>query len=368
MLAWALERELPPRVALHFADRITVFLTSSDERRIGQWEHVAWSDFLRAEEFGGDYQRVFSELFSHFLQASRADMTSTKFAGTIFEAALYSFLGVSSPRHLFSVLDGPTSETWIDPWISLLADHGVDLRLGCRLRRFALRDGLVTAARVDTPHGSRWVHADHYICALPVERAVEVWDHEVIRADPRLAEMRNLRTGWMSGIQLYLSHQTPLTNGHVVYFDSPWAISGISQAQFWPGDFRSQFGDGRVGECMSAVEPGLTAAYWAAGRATGKAARDCTTVEIVFEVWEEMKRHINDQGDDELTDDLLLSWHLDPGMKQRPQGGFDFEDPLVLPTVAAWPSRPEARSPRCSPTPPSWRGARGSHVRTRAGR
>jgi hypothetical protein len=55
-----------------------------------------------------------------------------------------------------------------------------------------------------------------------------------------------------------------------------------------------------------------------------------------------MKCHVNDQGTDELTDDLLLSWHLDPGMIPRASGGFDFEDPLVLPTVGAWPHRPES--------------------------
>ena len=33
-----------------------------------------------------------------------------------------------------------------------------------------------------------------------------------------------------------------------------------------------------------------------------------------------------------------------PGLIQRHEGGFDFEDPLVLPTVGAWPDRPDTRT------------------------
>ena len=29
-----------------FAQRVAVFLTSSDERRYGQWEHTSWWDFV----------------------------------------------------------------------------------------------------------------------------------------------------------------------------------------------------------------------------------------------------------------------------------------------------------------------------------
>ena len=37
---------LPPDEVAFFAQRVAVFLTSSDERRYGQWEHTSWWDFV----------------------------------------------------------------------------------------------------------------------------------------------------------------------------------------------------------------------------------------------------------------------------------------------------------------------------------
>jgi uncharacterized protein with NAD-binding domain and iron-sulfur cluster len=338
LVGLALEEDLPPEAAAHLADRMMVFLSSCDARRIGQWEHVSWSDFARSDEFGGYYRRHFSELVSHVMQASHADRTSTKFVGKIIEAGVYNLAKVSSTEPTFRVLDAPTNEAWIEPWIAHLTDLGVDLNLDCTLQGFAMRDGRISAARVSRPTGVQVVRADNYVCALPVERAVPLLSEQMIRADPALGEMRKLQTAWMSGIQFYLRHRTPLSHGHVVFTDSPWAISGISQSQFWPAEFANTYGDGTAHECISVI-----ASDWnTPGRLTGKPARDCTPDEVVSEVWEEMKCHVNDQGTDELTDDLLLSWHLDPGMIPRASGGFDFEDPLVLPTVGAWPHRPES--------------------------
>ena len=39
-------RACPPDEVAFFAQRVAVFLTSSDERRYGQWEHTSWWDFV----------------------------------------------------------------------------------------------------------------------------------------------------------------------------------------------------------------------------------------------------------------------------------------------------------------------------------
>ena len=43
------QRGVPPHELAYFVERLLVFLTSCDERRFGQWEHVSWWDFVRAE-------------------------------------------------------------------------------------------------------------------------------------------------------------------------------------------------------------------------------------------------------------------------------------------------------------------------------
>ena len=57
----------------------------------------------------------------------------------------------------------------------------------------------------------------------------------MIAADPALAHLFTLDdiTEWMNGIQIYLTEDVPIAHGHTIYVDSPWALTSISQAQFW---------------------------------------------------------------------------------------------------------------------------------------
>src|ERR1700681_2275576 len=54
-----------------------------------------------------------------------------------------------------------------------------------------------------------------------------------------------LRTEWMNGIQFYLETDQPLTDGHAIYLDSNWALTSISQRQFWRNYDLSNYGNGR---------------------------------------------------------------------------------------------------------------------------
>ena len=55
----------------------------------------------------------------------------------------------------------------------------------------------------------------------------------------------------MNGIQFYLAQDVPLVNGHAIYLDSPWALTSISQRQFWTNVDFSQFGNGAVRGILS---------------------------------------------------------------------------------------------------------------------
>ena len=57
----------------------------------------------------------------------------------------------------------------------------------------------------------------------------------------------------MSGIQFYLNRDIPVTHGHVVYVDAPWALTSISQPSFWTEFPMSDFGDGTVEGIISAI-------------------------------------------------------------------------------------------------------------------
>src|SRR5262249_57030861 len=83
--------------------------------------------------------------------------------------------GVSADR----VLNGPTSEVWIDPWIAHLKTLGVEFRHGT-VEQIKIGNGRVTGVVVD----KQTVEADYYIAAVPVERMADV-----IKASPRLVDV-----------------------------------------------------------------------------------------------------------------------------------------------------------------------------------
>jgi hypothetical protein len=70
----------------------------------------------------------------------------------------------------------------------------------------------------------------------------------MMQADPQLSALFTLDdiTEWMNGIQIYLTEDVPMARGHSIFVDSPWALTSISQAQFWNNVSLSQYGDGTI--------------------------------------------------------------------------------------------------------------------------
>lgn len=337
VLGLALQSDVDPRGAVHLANRMVVFFSSCDARRIGQWENVSWRDFIGSYRYGKDYRRLIAGGFSEILWASRAENTSAKIVAHSIEWLAYNVLGRNSNGPVLRNFDLPTNEAFIDPWISLLRRKGVRLRLRHELTGFAMRNGRIAGARVRTRQGTRRVTADWYVCALPLARARALLGRAMFAADPQLARLALLDTGWGNGLKFFLKRRTPVVNGMVFYSDSPWVIGSTSQAQFWPVDFAATYGDGAVHDALATVwvdfdTPGIV---------YGKPARACTPAQIAGELWEQMKQHLNKPGEPAvLADDLIHSWHLDPGLRPRRGGGFDNEDVLTLSGVGSWPNRP----------------------------
>ena len=91
---------------------------------------------------------------------------------------------------------------------------------------------------------------------MPVERAVQLWSPEVLALDPGPRRMKHLVVDWMNGLRFYLRRDASITAGHIAYLDSPWALTLISQAQFWENrDFTRDYGDGTVRVSIQARPP-----------------------------------------------------------------------------------------------------------------
>ena len=175
---------------------------------------------------------------------------------------------------------------------------------------------------------------------MPAERIQELLSPALVRADEKLAGINDLFTDWMSGIQFFLRKRIEITAGHVTYVDSEWALTSLTQAQFWAErDFPADYGNGDVVDCLS-----VDISDWdTKGPLTGKVAKKCTHAEIKREVWAQIVAHLRDTDPEILDPDLLHSAFIDPGIQWHPGRGRNSNaTPLLVNTVGSWDKRPEA--------------------------
>ena len=338
------QKWLPPHEAAYLVERLMVFFTSSDERRYGQWEQVAWWDFIGAAERSEEYQRVAARGLTRSLVAAKETVASTRTIGNMAEAFVMNIMGRGNDGALDRVLDAPTNEAWIEPWVRLLEHKGVRFHMGQKASALELdRRGRIDGAIVRDGHGnSRRVEADWFVSAMPAERFRELLSRRLLAADPDLAKVRELETDWMVGIQFYLRERVEITKGHVTFVDAPWALTALTQAQFWAErDFPADYGDGEAVDSLS-----VDISDWdTPGMLYGKPAKRCSPEEIKNEVWAQIKAHLEDRGESYLPDGILHSWFLDPGVSWDPARNRNSnETPLLVNTVGSWTDRPEART------------------------
>ncbi|EDY52024.1 conserved hypothetical protein [Streptomyces clavuligerus] len=193
---------VPAHETAYFVNRMLIFFTSCDERRDGPWEDRTWWEFTGADRMSRDYQRLLAVGITRNIVATKAEEASTRTVGTLMEAFILNGLGRGADGPVDRVLNAPTNDAWIDPWVTHLTSLGVEFRIGWTVREVLYGAGRVTGAAVTDPDGARrTVTADHYIQAMPVEHARRTWGQALRAADPQLARCDGLRTDWMTGIQ-----------------------------------------------------------------------------------------------------------------------------------------------------------------------
>lgn len=291
-----------------FTLKILQFFTTCESRRRGELDDVSWWDYLGGDGYSPRFQRQLRAV-PRTMVAMDPRHGSARTIGAISMQLIVDYLstGVNNDR----TMCGPTSEVWIDHWIAHLEALGVHLHAGARCTGLDVAGGRVSGARF----GGAVETADHYVLAVPLDVAPALISPALGALDPALERVRTAEidalVSWMVGVQFFLYEDVPLVRGHTFYPDSPWALTSISQPQFWRegGLFRRRYGDGSVGGLIS-----VDVSDWdTPGTFIAKRAKDCERDEVAKEVWWQLKAALNGHGPDEqiLTDDLLHSWHVD---------------------------------------------------------
>jgi uncharacterized protein with NAD-binding domain and iron-sulfur cluster len=325
-----------------FGAKLLQFATACDERRLAEYEQLSWWDFLEARHCSEKFQRQLRGI-PRMMVAMDSQHGSARTIGVITLQLLrdFSFSGMQNDR----TLGGPTTHMWIAPWVEHLRALGVELHGKAPAAALEVEAGRIAGVRLGS---GEIVSSDYYVLAVPLEAAIALISPELGALDPQLEVLRvqspDALVSWMSGIQFYLYEDVPLVRGHLFFPDSPWALTAISQPQFWRdlGMFRKVFGDGSVGGLIS-----VDISEWSTpGKLLGKPARECTRQEIADEVWWQLKAALNGlgEGGTVLTDELLHSWHLDDDLDFTHGSPPINSSRLLVHPPGSWALRPETAS------------------------
>jgi hypothetical protein len=343
---------VPPNEIEYFTRKMQVFFTSCDARRVGEWEYVAWWDFVNAAHFSPEYQRVFGTGLTKDLVAAKGTKASTRVIGLMAEAFVYDVTGEFVPgvsaqsgyAAADRLLDAPTNEAWIDPWVAHLTSLGVQFQLGYAAASLNLQGGTMMSADLVGSSGQQaTLSADWFICAMPVEQMVKLLDGQLLAADPSLAKLRNLQTDWMNGIQYFLNRPPNLqVKGHVAFLETPWALTAIDQGLFWKRNIPAQYGNGTVRDIYSVD----VSDFFTPGILYGKEAANCTPQQIAAEVWAQMKQELNSNGQTVLSDDMIVTWFLDPAITYPGGTGQPAasSEPLLINTTGSLDNQPTSQT------------------------
>ena len=334
-----------------FADRTWQVMTSCIERRLDEYEQLGWWDFVGAPSRSLAYQTFFGHGLTRSLVAAKAPLASTKTIGDIGVQLLFDWLepgGSSSDR----VLNGPTNDVWIQPWLAHLKTLGVDYHLNAEVLAINFQDGRITGVTIRENGQTFDKTADYYLAAFPIEVMARFVSDAMITADNRLRHLRTLarNVSSMNGIQFFLKQDVSLEHGHSIYIDSEWALTSISQRQFWAHGLEAFNGTGINGILSVDISE------WTTPGGNGKRACDCTREEIAAETWRQLKRSLNVGGAEVLQDDNIHSWNLDNDI-ESPEGAavalcqlcdtshshakVNYE-PLLVNLVDTWHKRPDS--------------------------
>jgi uncharacterized protein with NAD-binding domain and iron-sulfur cluster len=343
------------------------YMTSCSERRERDYEGQSWWDFIDGDSFS-EQGRQRMDAWPRALVAMSAKQADARTQGNIIVQLLFDQL--LERDYTDGILNGPTSEAWLNHWRTFLEQsQGVRFVQG-RLKGFEFSDDRTlypVGERADG--GTQILFADgYYVVALPLAEARRIaidllalyeksvtadWNQEQQLRGNTLQKLRDFEPGsvdpahpagalqHMAGIQFYFDEDVQWVNGHIYFPDSEWALTAISQAMFWEHkhDFREGY-RGTLSVCIS---------DWSTpSKVLGKCAWQLSPGEIAEEVWRQVASALNGRllrgkGDFVIPQGGLprpVAYHLDDNLVFGPDGVTCNLSPPLINNPGKWGDRP----------------------------
>ncbi|GLQ89104.1 hydroxysqualene dehydroxylase [Dyella flagellata] len=324
--------EIPAEELAYFVSKFHVFMTSSDARRLRQWESMSWWDYVGAATRSSNYQRLIGTPPISTVHSKEA---SARSVGQALEASFYAGVGQGYRPAVSTISDQP-KHGWIDTWCRHLASLGVSLNLGVQATQFQYVNGRVTGVLADAAGHPLTIKADWYVLAVPSEKVAALLPAAMREADSQFAGIEKLEQRWVASVQFLLAQAAPIHQGPFACLHSPWAVTGISRVHSRPVGFAATHGDGTVQSVLS-----LDVSDWTtAGVLYGLPAAQCTQEQIAQEVLAQL-RHDLPNGHSALPDSMIQSWAIDPAVTGLGTADAAHADPLFVNTAGSWYLRPD---------------------------
>lgn len=378
-----------------FVNRLLRYLVTSPPRRAKELQQMSAYDFFVGRDSATAPARfTYSPAFDRYLREMPRVLAAfdPQWGDARTNLTTYLQLQLTMDRRdnkADGVLNGPTTESWLDHWYRHLVALGVRFVRGSAERlepgpvapatpphrrprvQVTFADGTriapdYTVVAVDAPAAEQVTTAlraagtggtvaglDGFTTSVPPEAGPlqPAATRGGARRNPYLMEQMG-RVPWdrfqtLAGIQYFFDTEFQLLRGHMYYSGSEWALSSINQHVMW--ERRPNLGrDGHVS--VLSVDIGdfnspstvLRDQY-----GEGKAARDCTPDEIAAEVWRQIVVALT-RGADRPPETLLPwpAWYaLDRGLVMAGDGQgtgcpvFN-RTPYLVPIIGDWPNRP----------------------------
>jgi hypothetical protein len=359
-----------PRDLARYVLRIQEFAVMSAERR-ARLGNISWWTFVGGDETGY-YTQNFKQKIARWAEGLVAMSTEDCDAHTYgnIMLQLISDQYRSERDYRDGILNGPTSDAWLDPWRRYLEAQGVRFIHG-EIVDFGVRDGklwpVVNCFEPRYPgalEGKPALLQGYFVLALPAGRAqllarnaLKLLESERIEGDQadfkalaalELGDLSEPRPQGMlrhfAGVQFYFPEDLSWVHGHVYYPDAPWGLSSISQVRYWQQKRDWEHGYRGV---MSVI----IGAWDVRSPETKKTAWESEPHEIAQEVWRQLRIALQGKSDPRLgdvdSDEMLevpnpIYWRLDAGFTQKPDGteGYDNQTPLLISSAGTWDKRP----------------------------
>jgi uncharacterized protein with NAD-binding domain and iron-sulfur cluster len=326
------ELGLTPGEVTFFVARMLKIMSMCDKRRFAKLEKIDWWSFIDAKNCSIAYRNLLARGLTRSLVAMRAEEGNSRTIGFILIQMMMSM--TSQSGSMDRVLNAPTNDAWITPWVNDLTNKGVTFFNNAEAKSVSFDGTNITGVTVDQSGAVSNISADYYLAAFPVEVARQILTPTLKPSAPSLGRIDKLKTEWMNGLQFYLGRDVEICHGHIILINSPWALTAISQPQFWPNVDMTQHGDGSIRGLIS-----VDISDWTTpgSKTTTKRADQCTEAEIVAETWRQVEDHLMTTGSPLQPSDLKDHF-LDPSIVPM----MTNTQPLLVNIKNSWKDRPTA--------------------------